>query len=155
MAIVTKRSTTGLYGLVLMTSGYYAFFWLISIMRDVNEFSNTRPFNVGGARRFLLTILAAYFSSVAYLLLNLSNRSMPGVLPWLTLLLGLTLATSLAFFVIRVHKVLGDIHPSGPRKSTAAMIGLTLFFAASLIILQAEVNAIVDLRRSRAPGLEG
>lgn len=144
-----KHSPTARYGLVLLTSGYYAFFWLLSLMQDVNNILGRQYFKVKGIQLLLVGCLGFYFGCVAYLMLNI-GQSTPNFLPWLTLLIGVSLLASLAFLVTRVSQALVDIQPHETHNSSAGMIWLTLFFAASLPILQAKVNSIIDeLRRGK------
>jgi hypothetical protein len=142
------RRRSRLYSLVIMTSGVYAFFWSFALMRSIQSLPGAERFNVDSYRRLLVGFLIAYVFAIFYSISHLADPSTRAFSPVWVLLMALALWAFLIFLVLKVHRAIGRLRPASKRRSTSAIVALTLFFFASLPVLQADVDALLSERRA-------
>lgn len=139
------RSPAIRYCLVLATSGIYGFFWAVALMKDLNELLGAPKFNTALLRTIIVVSLLVYALVVLYLMSTIGSTRGSPLLPWLALAIGIGLGALLIWLVLRVHGEIGSLI-SERRPGTGAMIGLTLMFCASLLILQTDINRLLARR---------
>lgn len=128
------------YGLVALTSGFYALFWALELMRNVNRISGKELFTVGVWRRVVVVAVSVSGFFLLFLFRNFGVESQFSLLP-VALVFAFGLNTLLIVMVLRVNAAIRRLAPSKARKSV--VIGaMTLCFALSLALLHATVAEI-------------
>ena len=150
------RSPVALYGLVMATSGVYAFFWALSLMEDLNELLGAQRFKVAAFRRIVVILLFAYALSVLYLMSTIgSTLRQDSALRESAFVMAFGLIAFLVWLVVRINQEIGSL-TSEPRTGTGQMIWLTVLFFSSLPMLQADVNRLLARgTRAASPAGEG
>jgi hypothetical protein len=138
----TRRSR--LYSLVVMTSGVYAFFWSLALMRSIESLSGAEKFHIDLYKRMLVWFLMMYIFAIFYSISHIGDPGTRAFSPLWVLLMAAMLLGFAIFLVVRIHWAIGRLTPTRKRRSTPAIVGLTLFFFASLPVLQAEVDALLS-----------
>ena len=143
------RSRSWRYSLVALTSGIYAFFWAFQLMRAIESLSAAEKFPIQLYRRVLVWYLAIYFMAIFYGLTHIGPPGSAAFSPVWVLVMALWLWNYMLYLVVKVHRAVGRLNPTRQRRSTSAIVGLTLLFFTSLPVLQTEVDELSANARGR------
>lgn len=145
--MLRKRSWR--YSLVFMTSGIYAFFWALSLLRSIESLSASEKFPIERYRRMLVGFLIVYVFAIFYSISHIGDPAGRAFSPLWIVVMAFALWAFMIHLVLRVHHAIGRLDPTRQRRSTGAIIGLTVLFLASLPALQTEIDALEARARVR------
>lgn len=143
-----SHSPVRYYVFFLLTGGLFGFYWLISLMRDVNVLSGTELFAVKKVAKVLVALGLIEMTGVIYLMTS-PLGSAPTFVITIVVVAALIFSASPFFLAVRLNKSIIQLAGTtiGPG-STLKIIGLTFAWYLSLPFLQTRVNAIGKSREA-------
>jgi hypothetical protein len=131
-----------------MTSGIYAFFWALSLLRSIESLSTAERFPIRSYRRLLAWFLILYIFTILYSISHIGDSAGRAFSPVWVVVLALLLWGFLIHLLLTVHRAIGRLEPARQRRSAGAIVGLTLWFLSSLPVLQTEVDTLLARART-------
>jgi hypothetical protein len=137
-----SHSPAKYYAAFLLTSGLFGFYWLISLMRDVNVLSGAERFDFRKISRVLIVLGLIEMIGVVYLMTS-SPGSAPRSVIAIIVMVALALSASPLFLAVRINKIMIQLAgTTASSASTLKIVLLTLAWYLSLPFLQSKINAI-------------